>query len=251
MAYIFPNTLPTVLPPDVLYAFRFMKTLPDDWVVWHHLAPWQKDAPDFLILNAKRQAVLIKISNASASDAHPAAQLLLLDDICPPLGETESQVLQNFNQALHETAPLRDAIITLVIVFPDIAEIQLDGQRRTRKDMSEAWLGKEYLQPEKFSAWQDLFAGSSLGEAAIQMLRTRFTPEVVVPPTLTVRAPTQRHLQAGLTDFLLDYNQEVAFKADLDLAADAASLSKDFRLNIVSGVAGSGKTFILTNISWC
>jgi superfamily I DNA/RNA helicase len=68
---------------------------------------------------------------------------------------------------------------------------------------------------------------------------------VIVPSTLTVRTRTKRYLQAGLTDFLLDYNQEAAFKTDLDLPLDDSSLARDFRLNIVNGVAGSGKTLIL------
>lgn len=245
MAYTFPNTPPAVLPPEVLLTFRFLKTLPDDWAVWHHLAPWQKDTPDFLILNANRQAVLVKVSHASARDVRPAAQLLLLDDDRPPLGEAEGQILQAFSQTLHKTVPLRESIIPRVIVFPNIPAKQLEDSHSAIKDAAPIWLGKELLQPEGVASWRDLFTGSTLGEAAIQTLRIRFTPEVVVPPTLTVRTPTQRHLQAGLTDFLLDYNQEAAFKADLDLAVSGSSLVKDFRLNVVNGVAGSGKTLIL------
>lgn len=245
MAYLFPNTPPTILPPEVLQAFRFLKTLPEDWVVWHHLAPWQKDPPDFLILNANRQAVLVKVSCAGAWDARPAAQLLLLEDDRPPLGEAEDQLLRDYLQALHGATPLQDAVIPLVIIFPNIPEVQLEAGRPAKEDSDTDWLGKEHLQPEGISAWPELFTGSILGEAAIQALRIHFTPEVVVPPTLTVRTRTQRHLQAGLTDFLLDYNQEAAFKADLDLPLDGSSMARDFRLNIVNGVAGSGKTLIL------
>ena len=245
MAYTFPNTPPTVLPPEVLHTFRFLKTLPDDWVVWHHLAPWQKDTPDFLILNANRQAVLVKVSNASTGDARPAAQLLLLEDDRHPLGEAENQILQDFCQALHGTAPLQEAVIPRVIVFPNITEKQLADHRPEKMTGDPTWFGKELLQPEGLAAWQDLFTGSSLGEAAIQALRIRFTPEVVVPSSLTVRTPSQRHLQVGLADFLLDYDQEAAFKTDLDLTTGGASLARDFHLNVVNGVAGSGKTLIL------
>ena len=90
MAYIFPNTPPTILPPEMLRVFRFLKTLPDELVIWHHLAPWEKDAPDFLILDDKRHALLLKVSNAAASAAHPAVQLLLLDGEQPALGEAEA-----------------------------------------------------------------------------------------------------------------------------------------------------------------
>jgi hypothetical protein len=245
MAYLFPNTPPTILPPEVLQVFRFLKTLPEDWVVWHHLAPWQKDTPDFLILNAHRQAVLVKVSNSSAGDVRPAAQMLLLADDRASLGEAEGRLLLDYVRALHKAASLQNVVISLAIVFPNIPEVQLEAGRLAKADSDPAWLGREHLQPEGVTAWLALFTGSILGEAAIQALRVRFTPEVVVPPTLTVRTRTQRHLQAGLTDFLLDYNQEAACKADLDLGTEGASLAGDFRLNIATGVAGSGKTLIL------
>jgi superfamily I DNA/RNA helicase len=52
-------------------------------------------------------------------------------------------------------------------------------------------------------------------------------------------------MQAGLTDYLLDYDQETAVKTDLELPADDQALPNDLRLNIINGVAGSGKTLIL------
>jgi hypothetical protein len=108
MAYLFPNTPPTILPPEVLQVFRFLKTLPEDWVVWHHLAPWQKDTPDFLILNAHRQAVLVKVSNSSAGDVRPAAQMLLLADDRASLGEAEGRLLLDYVRALHKAASLQN-----------------------------------------------------------------------------------------------------------------------------------------------
>jgi superfamily I DNA/RNA helicase len=72
-----------------------------------------------------------------------------------------------------------------------------------------------------------------------------FTPEIVVPVEMTVRPPHLRRLEAGLADNLLDYNQEAAVKADLDLSLDGLSLGFDFRLNVINRVAGSGKTLIL------
>jgi superfamily I DNA/RNA helicase len=41
-----------------------------------------------------------------------------------------------------------------------------------------------------------------------EALRAAFTPEAVVPAALTVRAPIERSTAAGLTDYLLDYDQE-------------------------------------------
>jgi superfamily I DNA/RNA helicase len=79
----------------------------------------------------------------------------------------------------------------------------------------------------------------------LEKLRQRFTPEVVVSSDMTVRMPVQRRIEAGLTDTLLDYDQEAAVKADLDLPDESKSLTGDFKFNIINGVAGSGKTLIL------
>jgi len=63
---------------------------------------------------------------------------------------------------------------------------------------------------------------------------------------MTMRPPPgERRIEAGLTDYLLDYNQEWAMKADLDLPEGGQALTDDFRRNIINGVAGSGKTLIL------
>jgi len=79
----------------------------------------------------------------------------------------------------------------------------------------------------------------------LEILRQQFTPEIVIPPAMTVRTAEPHRLKAGLTDYLLEYNQEAALKADLDIEAEGQALSTDFRLNIINGVAGSGKTLIL------
>ncbi len=257
MARMFPDTPQGILPSAVFQTFRFLKTLPDDWLVWHHLAPWQKDAPDFLILNADRQALLVKVSSAATSEARPVAQILLLQDNRQPLGEAETGVLQAYEKSLQSVPPLQGVQFPLVIVFPNIPAHPLAGSRANN---ALVWLGKESLQSDSASAWNGLFRDPPLSAGMLEALRAHFTPEVVVPPALTIRgalpnteqanpAPgskdSSRHLQAGLAGFLLDYDQEAALKTDLDLNDDGLSLSKDFRLSVVNGVAGSGKTLIL------
>jgi superfamily I DNA/RNA helicase len=62
---------------------------------------------------------------------------------------------------------------------------------------------------------------------------------------MTVRPVIDRRREAGLTDYLLDYDQEKAVKLDLELPDEDQVLPTDMRLNIINGVAGSGKTLIL------
>ena len=54
-----------------------------------------------------------------------------------------------------------------------------------------------------------------------------------------------RNLTASLGDYLLDYDQEYVLKTDLDLDLTGEQLSRDFRVQVVNGVAGSGKTLVL------
>ena len=47
MARTFPEKQAGGVKPEVARVFRALKRLPDDWNVWHHMTPWQPDAPDF------------------------------------------------------------------------------------------------------------------------------------------------------------------------------------------------------------
>ena len=242
MAHILPETLPIALPGEVLKTFRALKTLPDTYYIWHHLAPWQPDAPDFLMITQEGKALLVKVSTSSANQATSAAQLLLIDDNRPPLGAAEGKVLALFQRELHlpEGLPLE----TLTI-FPNIPHKQVLESRLQRSMGEPHWAGRELLQPDSGMKWNDYFATQPIEGIWLEKIRQRFTPEVVVPAEMTVRPPHPRRLEAGLTDYLLDYNQEAAVKADLDIEPIGQTLSNDFRLNIINGVAGSGKTLIL------
>jgi len=239
MAYIFPNTPPLSIPPEVLKVYRFLKTLPDEYVIWHHLAPWQKDAPDFLILTEARKVLLVKVSGTS--QATPAAQLLLIRDDQLPLGQEEKSVIGKFFEPLNGDGKF----ISSLILFPNLADAKVQESRLIKEIGDPHWAGREWVQAGAESRWTTFFDGPALDPINLERIRQQFTPEVIVPSTMTVRPPIQRRLVAGLTDYLLDYNQEAAVKWDLDLPQDGQFTSRDLHLNIVNGVAGSGKTLIL------
>lgn len=248
MAQVFPNSPVGILPSEVLRVFRFLKSLPDDYFVWHHLAPWQRDAPDFLILNPYRQALLLKVSGAALKDVRPAAQLLLLDDDRSPLGQEEESLLYQFLERICLSQPAHDGLlnsVSLAICFPNIPEKALRQSRTANTPQQTTWLAQETLGPEGLSQFPSCFNRSPLDDSWLQTLRASFTPEVVVPSDLTARLPSRQPLQAGCTPFLLDYDQEAALKSDLDLPVEAENLAGDFRLNLLNGVAGSGKTLLL------
>jgi hypothetical protein len=243
MAHILPDTPPQIFPKEVLRVFHALKALPDAYYVWHHLAPWLPQAPDFLIAHEDGRVLLVKVSSASAGQASTAAQMLLIDDDRAPLGEAEAQVLCSFVSSL--CFPDNQPIETMII-FPNIPDKQVQASRLERGEGDPAWAGKELLQAESGPGeWDAFFPSTPMDPIWLEKLRQRFTPEVVVSSDMTVRMPVQRRLEAGLTDYLLDYDQEAAVKADLDLPDEDQSLTSDFKLNIINGVAGSGKTLIL------
>ncbi|MCX7976821.1 MAG: hypothetical protein N2646_07075, partial [Bellilinea sp.] len=242
MAPILPQTPPSLLPAETLTVFRSLKSLPDSYFIWHHLAPWQPDAPDFLMITRQAQALLIKVSSAKRDQMSVAAQLRLIEDHSPPPGIVEETVLINFRRSLNLA---EDAPLGLLVIFPNISQTQLNSSRPASSAAEIKWAGREILQAEGEAIWRQFFPERSLSFAQIQTLRERFTPEIVVPPELTVRQQDPHRLEAGLTSFLLDYNQESVLKSGLELPEANEALTRDFRVNIINGVAGSGKTLIL------
>jgi len=242
MAHILPDTPPQSMPKEVLRVFRALKSLPDTFYVWHHLAPWQPDAPDFLIINENGKALLLKVSSAVADQASTAAQMLLIRDDRTPLGEHENTLLEKFVRDLNLSSN-RD--LETLVIFPNIQHKQVMASRLERQTGEPHWVGREIIQSDSSLAWDEYLSSTPMDWIWLEKLRQRFTPEVVIPAEMTVRPPIERRMQAGLTGYLLDYDQETAVKMDLELPADDQALPNDLRLNIINGVAGSGKTLIL------
>ena len=146
MATIFPANPVRALPPAVLKTFRALKALPDDYFVWHHLAKWEPEAPDFLIRSQQDQAMLIKISSASSQEARPAAQLLLVNAELPPLGEAEEKVLRDFLSRLApnlgKSSPSQ---IQAVVIFSNIDQKKLDRARPKLVNVAIQWWGQEVI----------------------------------------------------------------------------------------------------------
>jgi len=252
MATTFPTKPVGPVPTTVFKTFRFLKALPDDYLVWHHLAPWQKNKPDFLVFSPNQQALMIKVSNATPDQLQSSIQMMLIGHKKEIFGEYETRVLQDFHKDLYnrlsgsrEVTDQSNNYIRSIVLCPNLTTKQLTRNEFATKSKDLVWLGKEYLDSKKTDKWLSLFSSESLDEIWHHHIRAMFTPEVVVPKELTVRRPIQRNLEAGLSDFILDYDQELVLKADLELSQEAEDLAKDFQTSLVNGVVGSGKTLIL------
>ena len=160
--------------------------------------------------------------------------------------KTEEGVLRDFLSGLgKDSGEGGPPQIQAVILFPNIEQKKLKQARPKSVDSSIQWLGQENLKTENFLEWMQSITTPPLSESQWEQLRRVFTPEVIVPPTLTVRTAPDRKLAPELTSFLLDYDQEAALKTDLSLGGSGEALAQDFRLNLVNGVTGSGKSLIL------
>jgi hypothetical protein len=241
MARILPDTPPRFASSEVVKVFQSLKRLPEDYEVWHNLGFQKQKSPDFLLVR-KGCAILIMVSAATARDARFASQITFLNQEQAPMGQQEEQVLASFIGSLD----FPGEPIGSVVLFPYISGEQLKKSGATGTPSAGIhWVGKDPLQMESDQNWADLLPAQPLDDLLLEKLRQHFTPEIVIPQELTVRPSDERRMEAGLTDYLLDYDQEWAVKSDLDLSIEGQSVSNDFRLNIINGVAGSGKTLIL------
>jgi hypothetical protein len=230
--------------PDPLRIFRFLNGLPGQRVTRHE-APWQKQAPDFLLLDSQGRALLLKISPAGPGEARPAAQLSLLDDHRPPLGEAEEKVLSAFLNAwmssLGNTPGADLCLVTTAVLFPRIPQKRLDLSRPAGHPALPLWLGRECVRPKAISCWQEIFHGPALDALALTRLRSLFSPELDAPAGLAA-CLSGRAGEAGAVELLLNDEQEIAMKAGLGRIPQEDQVP---RLYGVSGPSGSGKTLVL------
>jgi len=257
MATVFPSKPIGKVPPTVVKTFLFLKELPDDFHVWHHLAPWQKDMPDFLVINPENQAIIVKVSNLNENQIESLFQMTLILDQNGDFITQDIKVLETFHELLIQcltgtltNSPDGNNYIRNIIICPNLNSKQINQNGLANKFKEIGWLGKEYLKSEDIEKWFGLFSSNPLDDIELHQLRALFTPEAVVPEAITIRKPIQRNLEAGLHDFLLDYDQELVLKTDLDLSYEADTLVRDFQTSLVNGVAGSGKTIILLYRLW-
>jgi hypothetical protein len=245
MATIFPNNPVGAIPPETLKVFRLLKRLPDTYTIWQRLIPGAEMGPDFWVRRSDGRTALIKVSTTTLADVRGAMQKRLFEQTTQP-GITEQIALTRFAEGLSlpDVQLFFDAVLGLVL-FPGVARADLNPVRPTVQPSGITWGAKEDLAPERFGAWLDTHLGPPLTAEQTDVLRRAFSPEIVVPTHMTVRTPLDRGTAAGLTDYVLSYNQEWVLKHDLDLSDEAAAVGNDLRLQLVNGVAGSGKSLIL------
>lgn len=251
MSRILPDPLVGQAPPGVLRVHRELKAIPgDDFTIWVALPlPAEVVRPEFLIVHKDRTAVLLAVSSAGPSDATETAH----GGLFAPGGDREgfanaerALVKEFIRRATGRNQTHAEGVFGLV-AFPHIDQATLEAIFPGNPHDGIYFLGQEHLKAEPLAECLRQFAGH--GEAEVEVLRSCFAPESVVPSQFTMRGRMDRNVSASLTHRLLDYDQEAWSKQKLRLAGDAAVVAEDApaygSAALVTGVAGSGKSLVL------
>jgi hypothetical protein len=242
MATILPDKPIGAIPAATLRVFRLLKTLPDAYTIWQRLTPGGDAGPDFWVRDATGRSALLCVAPATTTEVRASLQRGLFAGAETP-GAAEQTALEQFFTRLSHHA-LDPVTLPGIVLFPQVARADL-VLALPPFAAGIAWGSKDDLAPEQFADWLAAQLGPPLGHEQQHTLRHLFTPEVVVPAPLTVRAVRERPTAAGLTGSLLSYDQEWIVKHDLDLSDEGEAASGDTRLQLVNGVAGSGKSLVL------
>ena len=237
MAQLIPATPLQDSSPELIRLFHLLKRLPEEMVISQRLPALHGAGPDFLLIRAD-QLLFTAVSPATAQDVQRHQQPDLFGEASSRVGEVEEEMLQTFVGQLGLEIELPTAVF-----FPNLNRKQVQASRPP--SARAYWLGKEHLSPNKLAEWLNGRFSAPLTSTQLDHIRQQFTPEVVVPTSFTVRQPIERHTEAKLATYLLDYDQEHALKLDLSLPQTGHKTAKDFQLRLINGVPGSGKSLIV------
>ena len=253
MAKLFPNKLSGSVPPVIARTYRLLKKLPDTFSVWYNISETQT-SPHILIVWKDSCAYLLHITSTDQQLVERAIHGdLLKNDRIPlsSLGDKERAILATFTQNLTDTTNFP---IKSIILFPNVNTGTLDTlsvEQSQNNDVS--YLGKQQLTADKLAEFLIKHAPEELNNPQLIQLRHKFSPEVNIPRNFTPLEVTRDTQEATLTPQLLDLDQEWCVKNNLYLPEASQNLvdanistdSESSTSQLVTGVAGSGKSLIL------
>ncbi len=261
MARLFPSKLSGSIQPEVLRTFRKLKQLSDDFTISFsiesakNLAGASNSMPHFLIIWQEKYGFLLHVASTTQQLADTAVHgdFFNKDEqiTIASLAKSERELLSGFTQNLPnpENFPLQS-----IIVFPNINRGTLDTIAIEQRSEIK-FLSKQQLSGKHLESYFIAQAPSHLTEPQILQLRHHFSPEISLPPSFSPIALQPSNTNAQLTPQLLDLDQEWCMKNNLYLPEEASSLAlppapseltdEDITSQLVTGVAGSGKTLVL------
>ena len=245
MADILPDIPLMTAAPEVAKVHALLKRLPDGYTVWHRLSIHASPGPDFWVLDPTGRSLWLKVSSLTTAGARVFGQAGLFDPSALRPVAAEHEALTSFADANLPAG----CVVPAGVVFPGMGSEEL-ARVKSLADIPPGmfWVPGSVLKGQAFLDWLGDHLGPGLSPDQHAHLRQAFTPEVIIPSSFTVRGAAcvgKRNTTATLTPFLLDYDQERVLKTDLDLSDDAQAAVGDFKLRLVNGVAGSGKSLVV------
>lgn len=263
MARVLPDPLVGNFSSGVHRVYRALRAIPgDDLLVWVGLPfAGAEDRPDFLVVHQDSTAFVLSVSPETDADIDEHLNGGLFADPAkppmPPPGEARLARIRGFiAQALGEGVATTGGSLTIpasavygLLLFPNAAHATVAQLWPDNPHEGCHWLGDDYLSASKLAACLRKLATGGLEERQLALLRSHFTPETVVPPRFSPRAPIRRDVAAGLSPMLLSYDQEAWAKNRLHLPDEQLEVAEAPApyggASLVTGVAGSGKSLVL------
>ena len=225
MARLIPNQVLPGRPVAFSRVFRLCKSLPDTYTVWQRVG--RAGINELLVFFEEKRMLQLTVSDISPQELRDYVQRELFGDEAHPFEQRRA--------ALASANPLS------ILAFPLLRQAGID---RLELDDWET-LNREDLRPEMFEAAVQERLSDELNDTEVADVRRRFCPEVVIPNSLSVRPLIDRNVKAGLSNLLLDLDQETILKTDLHLDPDSESIASALNVRLVTGVAGSGKSLLV------
>lgn len=254
MAKIIPAR-PRGKPDKAFLAFyKILKTLPDDFTAWLSLDEAAESRPHVFLVWRERHAFLIQIAATTQELAESALQpdFFRKDATLRPedLGRGETDALARFLERSAELlGPLEGELpVKRLVIFPNVSEGTVDEVMMLRaEETATSYLGLHQIRPAHFARRLEALSSAVLPGPGLLHLRRAFTPESEIPSAFVARTPLDRNTAADLPASFLDFDQEWCVKNDLDLLPRHAEVIEDApaAVQLVTGVAGSGKSLVL------
>lgn len=238
--------IPELPVPDKPLAVRLHQTLnqalDDNHVVYQRLVDGD-GGPDFWIRHMTGRSLFIAIASKQANTTESVGST----EHSRGLGKSDLKALLAFRARLLPEQPQGTAkeLAPLLIIISNVADNAVQ-HAISRNPEFPLWLaGKEALDAEPLRALVSEYLGAASSPLMLAQFRRNFSPETVVPAPLNPQLPEALASGSSIDDSLLDYQQEQALKASVGNELQDAVSADMSRLQLLNGVAGSGKSLIL------
>jgi len=247
MAHVFPSEPVSYVSDDVARIHRLIKRLPDAYVAWFGLHT-QVGQPHFLILRENKRGYMVQVSSATEEKARGELDPSQYGQGELPIGLEEGFVLEEFAGEVARSLELpadEPLAVSRLILYPNVASETIAALMEARGgDPSNTHVGTAHWNEAHLQALLEQEARPGLTKEAVNVLRKRMAPEVTIPAEYQPHKIRNRWKDKELAESFLDFDQEDALKADLQIEAPSEE-ENVVEARLISGLAGSGKSTVL------